>query len=207
MAIVEGVLATSAAIGAGLKLYDYISNADQRRIAKEVFEEQAVFQKDLLRRARGKWTESELREIERMNQPALTALSGNLSARLGPSSGITADLLNQAQQRTIFNAQQQAGQLALGVGGGGAGGAQTTPLFQSLGQIAATLQELKRSPGSSGSGQSQFGLGEDEAEPLPELEGTVQSAIDLIASQQAAQGYTDEQKRAAARAMLSAPGF
>ena len=108
MAVVGAILAGAAIVGTGLKVYDYIQNADQRRIQNEVMTESAAFNKDLLRRARGKFTDAELSQIQQANAPALQAVSGNVSARLGAGSPLAASLTNQAQQQTVFNAQQHA---------------------------------------------------------------------------------------------------
>ena len=170
MAIAEGIMIGSAVLGTGLKYWDYIQNRDLRKIQNEVFMERATWNKDLLRRARGKFTDSELADIARQNQPALTQLSGNVSARLGPSSGVAADILSQAQQQTLFNAQNQAASLAGGVGatgGGGSGQPQSPSFLASIAQIAATMQSMRADPN-------------DDIDLDMDNDGTIIDAVDII---------------------------
>ena len=74
------IAAGAAAVGAGLQVYDYIQNADMRRIENEVMSESAAFNKDLLRRARGKFTNAELAQIQ---QAERTGITSDLWERLG----------------------------------------------------------------------------------------------------------------------------
>ena len=173
---VGAILAGAAVLGVGLQYYDYIRNADQRRIQNEVMTESAAFNKDLLRRARGKFTDAELSQIQQANAPALQAVSGNVSARLGAGSPLAASLTNQAQQQTVFNAQQHATAGALGLRGGGAGTMpQPNTLFSSLGQIAAAIDALKQTPDG------------DTVET--QYDSTILSAVDIINKNMSGQGY------------------
>ena len=165
----------------GLQYYDYIQNADMRRIENEVMTEGVAFNKDLLRRARGKFTDAELSQIQQANAPALQAVSGNVSARLGAGSPLAASLTNQAQQQTVFNAQQHATAGALGLRGGGGGTMpQPNTLFSSLGQIAAAIDMLKRTTGTTPGGG-------DSVEA--QYDGTIIDAVNIINKQMDGQGY------------------
>ena len=176
MAIATAIIAGTAAIGAGLQVYDYIKNADLRRIQNEVMTESAAFNKDLLRRARGKFTSAELAQIQQANAPALRAISGNVTARLGDSPA-GASIIAQAQQQTVFNAQQQATAGALGLRGGGSGTMpQPNTLFKSLGEIAAAYKMLK----------NMNTRGSDSVEA--QYDPTIENAIDIINKNMSGQG-------------------
>lgn len=98
-----------AGISAGGKIlggiYDRIANRRLYELQDEVLNQQVQFNKDLQRRSRGKFTESELAMIRRNAEPQLQAASGNIAARLGPSSPVGLALLQQAP---ILAAQQAA---------------------------------------------------------------------------------------------------
>ena len=110
-------LLTLAGISAGGKIlggiYDRIANRRLYELQDEVLNQQVQFNKDLQRRSRGKFTESELAMIRRNAEPQLQAASGNIAARLGPSSPVGLALLQQAQQAPI-NAAMQAATAAYG---------------------------------------------------------------------------------------------
>ncbi len=98
-------MGTLALIGAGtglaqvgLGIYDRIANRRLYQLQEEILDQQAQFNKDLQRRSRGKFTESELAMIRQNAEPQLQAASGNIAARLGPSSPAGLALLQQAQQ-------------------------------------------------------------------------------------------------------------
>ena len=167
----------AAVAGVGLQVWDYISNSDQRRIQNEVMTEGAAFNKDLLRRARGKFTDAELSQIQQANAPALQAVSGNVSARLGAGSPLAASITNQAQQQTVFNAQQHATAGALGLRGGGGGTMpQPNTLFKSLGEIAAAIDMLKKTTTTDTTVDTQY-------------DGTILNAVDIINKNMSGQGY------------------
>lgn len=101
-------MGTLALIGAGtglaqvgLGIYDRIANRRLYQLQEEILDQQAQFNKDLQRRSRGKFTESELAMIRQNAEPQLQAASGNIAARLGPSSPAGLALLQQAQQAPI----------------------------------------------------------------------------------------------------------
>ena len=101
-----------AGISAGGKIlggiYDRITNRRLYELQDEVLNQQVQFNKDLQRRSRGKFTESELAMMRRNAEPQLQAASGNIAARLGPSSPAGLALLQQAQQAPMLAAQQAA---------------------------------------------------------------------------------------------------
>ena len=82
----------------GSKIYDHFRTRDLSRLQNEVLNQHAQFNKDLARRARGKFTESELAAIRTAAEPQINAVSANVAARLGPSSPAGIALINQAQQ-------------------------------------------------------------------------------------------------------------
>lgn len=82
----------------GSKIYDHFRTRDLSRLQNEVLNQHAQFNKDLARRARGKFTESELAAIRTAAEPQINAVSANVAARLGPSSPAGLALLQQAQQ-------------------------------------------------------------------------------------------------------------
>ena len=92
----------------GMGIYDRIRNSDLRRVQDDVFNQQIQFNADLQRRARGKFTESELATIKGNAEPQINAVAGNVSARLGASSPAGAALIAQAQQAPINAAMQAA---------------------------------------------------------------------------------------------------
>ena len=92
----------------GSKIYDHFRTRDLSRLQNEVLNQHAQFNKDLARRARGKFTESELAAIRTAAEPQINAVSANVAARLGPSSPAGIALINQAQQAPILAAQQAA---------------------------------------------------------------------------------------------------
>ena len=101
-------MGTLALIGAGtglaqvgLGIYDRIANRRLYQLQEEILDQQAQFNKDLQRRSRGKFTDSELAMIRQNAEPQLQAASGNIAARLGPSSPAGLALLQQAQQAPI----------------------------------------------------------------------------------------------------------
>ena len=101
-------MGTLALIGAGtglaqvgLGIYDRIANRRLYQLQEEILDQQAQFNKDLQRRSRGKFTESELAMIRQNAEPQLQAASGNIAARLGTSSPAGLALLQQAQQAPI----------------------------------------------------------------------------------------------------------
>ena len=103
---------TSALIAGGLtvgsKIYDHFRTRDLYQLQKEVFDQHAQFNKDLARRARGKFTDAELASIRAAAEPQVNAVSANVAARLGVSSPAGVALINQAQQAPILAAQQAA---------------------------------------------------------------------------------------------------
>ncbi len=98
MALIAG---GSALANIGLGIYDRIANRDLYRLQKEVLDQQVQFNQDLARRSRGKFTASELAVIRQNAEPQLQAASGNIAARLGPSSPAGLALLQQAQGAPI----------------------------------------------------------------------------------------------------------
>ena len=110
--ISTGTLLTLAGISAGGKIlggiYDRIANRRLYELQEEVLNRQVQFNQDLARRARGKFTDSELAQIRAAAEPQLQAASGNIAARLGTSSPAAIALLQQAQQAPILAAQQAA---------------------------------------------------------------------------------------------------
>ena len=115
----------------GLGIYDRIANRDLYKLQKEVLDQQVQFNRDLQRRSRGKFTDAELAMIRRNAEPQLQAASGNIAARLGPSSPAGLALLQQAQQAPI-NAAMQAATAQYGASLSGL--SQT--VNQQLGQLA-----------------------------------------------------------------------
>lgn len=108
-------MGTLALIGAGtglaqvgLGIYDRIANRRLYQLQEEILDQQAQFNKDLQRRSRGKFTDSELAMIRQNAESQLQAASGNIAARLGPSSPAGLALLQQAQQAPINAAMQAA---------------------------------------------------------------------------------------------------
>ena len=98
MALIAG---GSALANIGTGIYDRIAYRDLYRLQQEVLDQQVQFNKDLARRSRGKFTASELAVIRQNAEPQLQAASGNIAARLGPSSPAGLALLQQAQQAPI----------------------------------------------------------------------------------------------------------
>ena len=105
MALIAG---GSALANLGLGIYDRIANRDLYRLQQEVLNQQVQFNRDLQRRSRGKFTEAELAMIRQNAGPQMQAASGNIAARLGPSSPAGLALLQQAQQAPINAAMQAA---------------------------------------------------------------------------------------------------
>ena len=105
MALIAG---GSALANVGLGIYDRIANRDLYRLQQEVLDQQVQFNQDLARRSRGKFTASELAAIRQNAEPQLQAASGNIAARLGPSSPAGIALLQQAQQAPINTAMGAA---------------------------------------------------------------------------------------------------
>lgn len=101
-----------AGISAGGKIlggiYDRITNRRLYELQDEVLNQQVQFNQDLARRSRGKFTGAELAMIRQNAEPQLQAASGNIAARLGPSSPAGIALLQQAQQAPINAAMQAA---------------------------------------------------------------------------------------------------
>lgn len=101
-----------AGISAGSSIlqgvYNRITNHRLYELQEDVLNQQVQFNKDLARRARGKFTESELAMIRQNAQPQLQAASGNVAARLGASSPAGIALLQQAQGAPINAAMQAA---------------------------------------------------------------------------------------------------
>lgn len=108
MPLLETVTAIGTLYGIGSDLYDRFSNRHLRKIQDEVLDQQRQYNADLQRRARGKFTESELAAIRTAAEPQINAVSANVAARLGVSSPAGIALVNQAQQAPILAAQQAA---------------------------------------------------------------------------------------------------
>ena len=71
---------------AGSKIYDHFRTRDLYQLQKEVFDQHAQFNKDLARRARGKFTDAELAPIRTATEPQINAVAANVAVRLGVSS-------------------------------------------------------------------------------------------------------------------------
>lgn len=108
MPLLETVTAIGTLYGIGSNLYDRFSSKHLRKIQDEVLDQHRQYNTDLQRRARGKFTESELAAIRAAAEPQINAVSANVAARLGPSSPAGMTLINQAQQAPILAAQQTA---------------------------------------------------------------------------------------------------
>ena len=108
MPLLETVTAIGTLYGIGSNLYDRFSSKHLRKIQDEVLDQHRQYNTDLQRRARGKFTESELAVIRAAAEPQMNAVSANVAARLGPSSPAGIALINQAQQAPILAAQQAA---------------------------------------------------------------------------------------------------
>ena len=92
----------------GSKIYDHFRTRDLNRLQNEVLNQHAQFNKDLARRARGKFTDAELASIRTAAEPQINAAAANVAARLGVSSPAGVALISQAQQAPILAAQQAA---------------------------------------------------------------------------------------------------
>ena len=110
MPILETVTAIGTLYGIGSNLYDRFSSKHLRKIQDEVLDQHRQYNTDLQRRARGKFTESELAAIRAAAEPQMNAVSANVAARLGPSSPAGIALINQARQAPILAEQQAASQ-------------------------------------------------------------------------------------------------
>lgn len=108
MPLLETITAIGTLYGIGSNLYDRFSSKHLRKIQDEVVDQHRQYNTDLQRRARGKFTESELAAIRAAAEPQINAVSANVAARLGPSSPAGMTLINQAQQAPILAAQQAA---------------------------------------------------------------------------------------------------
>ncbi len=108
MPLLETITAIGTLYGIGSNIYDRFSSKHLRKIQDEVLDQHRQYNTDLQRRARGKFTESELAVIRTAAEPQINAVSANVAARLGPSSPAGIALINQAQQAPILAAQQAA---------------------------------------------------------------------------------------------------
>lgn len=108
MPLLETMTAIGTLYGIGSNIYDRFSSKHLRKIQDEVLDQHRQYNTDLQRRARGKFTESELAAIRTAAEPQINAVSANVAARLGPSSPAGIALINQAQQAPILAAQQAA---------------------------------------------------------------------------------------------------
>lgn len=167
-------LLTLAGISAGGKIlggiYDRIANRRLYELQDEVLNQQVQFNKDLQRRSRGKFTESELAMIRRNAEPQLQAASGNIAARLGTSSPAGLALLQQAQQ-TPINAAMQAATAQYGASLSGL--SQT--VNQRLGQLSGDSSFLEDLKAVSETYKILKGLGDDDSD-----DSVVSGAVDTL---------------------------
>ena len=90
------------------KAYDYFTNRRLRELQEEVLDQQVQFNNDLARRARGKFTSTEIAQIRRDAAPQINAVAGNVAARGLGTSPAGAALVNEAIQAPFAAAQQAA---------------------------------------------------------------------------------------------------
>ena len=103
-----------AGAGAGVSMVDKflsrIQTKDIRRIQSRTLNQMVTFNNDLMRRARGKRTEAEIREIKRNAEPYVNAVAGNVSARGFGASPAGAGQIREAQQAPFLASQSAATQ-------------------------------------------------------------------------------------------------
>ena len=108
----------SAGIGAGVsavqKLWSHYSSRDIRKLQSRTLNQMEMFNNDLLRRARGKFTDAEIAQIKRNAEPYVNAVAGNVAARGLGGSAAGASVVAEAQQRPFFAAQSAATQAVPG---------------------------------------------------------------------------------------------
>lgn len=102
------ITAIAALGGTALNIFDRLATSDLRRIENEVFNQQISWHNDLQRRARGKFTDSELEQIKADSAAGVNQVAANVAARLGSSSPAGVQLISQAQQAPITAAMQTA---------------------------------------------------------------------------------------------------
>lgn len=94
-------------ISAGAKLWDYLASKETRELQNQTLQQMTEFNNDLLRRARGKFTEAEIAQIKRNAEPSINAVAGNVAAR-GLTGPAGAAIVADAQQKPFFAAQDAA---------------------------------------------------------------------------------------------------
>ena len=116
--IATATLLKLAGVGAGLNILDrfltHVQTRGLRRLQSQTLDQMTTFNNDLLRRARGKFTDAEIAQIRRNNEPMVNAVAGNVAARGLGSSAAGASVITEAQQRPFFAAQDAATQAVPG---------------------------------------------------------------------------------------------
>lgn len=115
--ITLGTLAKFAGVGAGLSIIDrfinHVETRELRALQNQTLDQMTQFNNDLLRRARGKFTDAEIAQIKQNAEPAVNAVAGNVAAR-GLTGPAGAAIVGEAQQRPFLNAQNAAAQAVPG---------------------------------------------------------------------------------------------
>ena len=148
-------LGVTTALSVGKSVFDYFSNSKLREIQNETLDLRRQYVGDLQRRARGRFTDTELQEIRMQSQPYLTQVSGNVASRGLGQSPAGARVVGEAQARPFQQARQES-QTALTQLGPALAGLdqaiagrmpQGDPQFgQLLSQIASKYVQLSQSP-------------------------------------------------------------
>lgn len=110
-------IVTAAIIGAGVNMIDrylnHLETKDLQAAQNRTLDQMTQFNNDLLRRARGKFTDAEIAQIKRNAEPMVNAVAGNVAAR-GLTGAAGASIVADAQQQPFYAAQSAATQAVPG---------------------------------------------------------------------------------------------
>lgn len=168
---VTGAILVQTGLTIGGGILDYITSADERKLKEKVLNEMVADQERISRWSKGQFSPRERTQMMQAAEPGVNQVAANVAQRGLGTSPAGAQVIAEAQQRPILEAQAAAMQAKPGV---------DANLFSVVNQLAAEDQGFQDSLATIS--QNYFTLqGMGKQDPMLEQIGTALQQLEQIA--------------------------